>query len=133
MLKEQYLRAESECNEISAQYDEVVYVHTRRRVAWANTGTSAKMAAEQPRKDAIKEECSELEAGIDELNRRQAVLKHENAECKAEHTAARDQLATVQFEVLNHEETIKKLEAQIVSSPDRLRAVGSREGRPWVC
>lgn len=105
-LKEDLLQAEAECDEVQREYDALV----------------AKQAAEKPAKDAIIEDCTRLESEIDTLNKRQAVLKHEGAECKASITGARDKLASLQFEILGCEETVKKLESQIVNSPDRLRA-----------
>ena len=51
-----------------------------------------KRAAAQPAIDAITSECEELRGTVDTLNKKQAVLMHENNELKAANASARDKL-----------------------------------------
>lgn len=66
-------------------------------------------------------ECDDLKAEIYELNKQQAVLRHEAGELKQHCRELRDEIVSVDFYVAEEEETIQRLRAQIVTSPDRVR------------
>lgn len=54
--------------------------------------TSEKKAAAQPEIDALTSGNAELEEKIDQLNKKQAIMKHETNELKTANSTARDEL-----------------------------------------
>jgi kinetochore protein Nuf2 len=77
--------------------------------------------SQRPEREAVLVECGELEAEIAELNRTQAVMKHETNEYKAETHATQDALNETEASNAELRLQIEAVSAQVVSSPDRLR------------
>ncbi|KDO35503.1 hypothetical protein SPRG_00350 [Saprolegnia parasitica CBS 223.65] len=82
----------------------------------------ARQANEAPALQQVMEECVVLEGEINVLNKRQAVLRHENAGMKNQSNQLRDDYASVQFAVLEANKTTERLQSKIVSSPARFKS-----------
>ncbi|OQR97577.1 kinetochore protein NUF2-like protein [Achlya hypogyna] len=82
----------------------------------------AQQAAEAPALQQVMDECVVLEGEINVLNKRQAVLRHENAGLKNQSNQLRDDYASVQFAVLEAIKTTERLQSKIVSSPARFKS-----------
>ncbi|KAF4146593.1 Designed helical repeat protein 10 domain [Phytophthora infestans] len=77
--------------------------------------------AEEPARLQLQEEVNELEKEINVLNKQQAVLRHETDEMKVQRSTMEDEISSTRFTKVEAENDIEKLEAQIITSPDRVK------------
>ncbi|KAL7678971.1 putative kinetochore protein Nuf2 [Plasmopara halstedii] len=77
--------------------------------------------AEEPARLQLQEEVNELEKEINVLNKQQAVMRVETDELKAKRAKMEDDVSSVRFNKVEAEETIEKLKALIITSPDRVK------------
>ncbi|EQC39275.1 hypothetical protein, variant [Saprolegnia diclina VS20] len=90
----------------------------RRQLADLQSEQSAEAEALQHAMD----ESSALEVEIYTLNKRQAVVRHENTGLKAQCGHLRDDYASLRIDISEAKTTVNKLETKIVNSPARFKA-----------
>ncbi|TYZ67627.1 hypothetical protein PybrP1_000871 [[Pythium] brassicae (nom. inval.)] len=76
---------------------------------------------EAPAIRQVSAETAALEAEINVLNKRQAVMRHETGELKTKNADLRDEMASYQFHILEAEKEFERLRGKIVSSPARVK------------
>jgi kinetochore protein Nuf2 len=85
--------------------------------------------AEEPARVQLQHEVAELEKEINVLNKEYAVKRFEVGELKAERKQMNDAVSSARYSKVDAEEQIEHLQAQIVTSPDRvkgeLQAIGA--------
>jgi kinetochore protein Nuf2 len=102
----------SNWNKSKAKNEEL---HNRLNTLREQTAEEASIIA------SIEGECKDIEGQINELNHLQAEIREEIADLKLENTKLKDTLASRNLEVEDALHTQRKLQGQIVSSPDRFR------------
>jgi len=70
---------------------------------------------------AVESECREIEGKIGALNKQQAAIRHESGELKKRANDLKDRNATISLAIQEGAAEEKKLNGQVVSSPDRVR------------
>ncbi|CAH0481159.1 unnamed protein product [Peronospora belbahrii] len=77
--------------------------------------------AEEPARQQLQMEVTELQKEINVLNRQQAVMHHEKDEKRDKRKEMEDIVASARFNRIEAEAEIERLKAQIVTSPDRVK------------
>jgi kinetochore protein Nuf2 len=80
-----------------------------------------RIASEQPKLAALESETGELASEITSLNKKQLQLQVQIRELKGKVNEYADQIANHKFELLQTKQEIAKLQAMIVSSPERVQ------------
>ncbi|KAG7399989.1 kinetochore-associated Ndc80 complex subunit nuf2 [Phytophthora boehmeriae] len=76
---------------------------------------------EEPARLELQKEVDELEGQINVLNKKQAVMRHQTAELKEKRKEVEDAVTSARFNKIEAEAEIKRLQGQIVTSPDRVK------------
>jgi kinetochore protein Nuf2 len=123
--------------ELTAKTDDLV-INIRKKEE-ENAGLEGKLAelksqfaSEEPAIKELDDQCRELTSKIEDMNREQAVLRHDTSEMKSEGNKLKDQVAELQFTTLNAQQETENLQSQIVSSPDRIKGEMERMGEDLV-
>ncbi|RLN46245.1 hypothetical protein BBJ29_006610 [Phytophthora kernoviae] len=76
---------------------------------------------EEPARLELQKEVDVLERDINVLNKQQAVMRHETAELKEKRKQVEDAVTSARFNKIEAEAEIKRLQGQIVTSPNRVK------------
>ena len=112
--------------ELTSERDSVLSNYTSAKRKNEELTQKLAMLQEHTKEEAevmtqIENDCKSIEATINDLNHKQAELREEIADLKDDNTKLKDTLSAhnVQLEELTHNK--KKLQGQIVNSPERFR------------